>query len=359
MARGLALIMVAVLLGSVVTYWVQRNAADGGDDGLPPKAKTATPAKPVAVAPPTGEDVATAYFHKLGGQKVMDGIKSLRLLGTLTLGSREYGFEMIKKAPNLVRFRVENKQGVLMLGSDGQEAWVAYRGAGGPIKTWTADEATRDWLWLQAPLGTWLAHPGSPDAQFVLETPAANADKALTPVSVVSPGGRKATYYLKEMALQPERLELRDAPPGAVPEVVDLKDLQLAQNLTWMPYKLVVEGPNGPAATLVITQVRFNSGIISATFERPVPDAAGTGQPMAGPVQANGVAPPTGAGGGMTGASPNLKESFDANPMRVHGFQAQTNGFETGPVPRLEEPPPPADDRPVLADYGFPWPLPW
>jgi hypothetical protein len=359
MARGMALIMVAVLAGSVATYFLRRDYSDSGADGTVQKAKAQVEAKPAPPAAPTADDLAAAYFKKLGGQKVMDDLKSLRVLGTLTLGVREYGFEMIKKAPNLVRFRVEDKAGTLMLGSDGTDAWVAYRSAGGPIKTWDADEATRDWLWLQAPLGTWLAHSEATEARFALETPAAEADKTLTPVSVLSPAGRKATYYLSAKELRPERLELLDAQPGAVAEVVDLEDMQFAQNITWLPYKLVVEGPNGPVATLVITQLRFNTGILSATFDRPVADAAG--QP-ASPAAANG-APAFAASQGASGpqgVNVSLKQSFDANPMPVHNFQAQTNMFQTGPLPRIvEEESAPADDRPVLANYGFPWPLPW
>jgi len=353
--RAVALLMVAILIGSGVTYYVQQDFTGSGEDDSSAHPKGPA-AKPAPVAPPTGLDVATAYYLKLGGKKVMDDMKSMVVTGTLMRGDQVYTFEMLKKAPNLVRFEVANKQGTLMLGNDGQDVWMAYRATGGQVKTWDADAVTRDWLWLQEPLGSWLAHPDSADAQFALETQAADSAKALTAVSVVSPSGRKATYYLEPNALRPERLELRDVSPGQVEQTADLGDFRLVQNKAWLPYKLVVPGPNGSAAMLVISQVQFNTGILNETFVRPVPDETVAAQ--------RAILPPTIAdnspvGTGGPGLGPNLQQSFDANPVRVHNFVAQTNGFATPPAPRLEEGVTPADDRPALADYGFPWPLPW
>lgn len=355
MVRGVALLMVAILIGSAVTYYMQWGFTGGGEDEPPPQAKAPT-AKPAPVAPPTGVDVATAYFLKLGGQKVMDDIKSVIVTGTLTRGDQVYTFEMMKKAPNLVRFEVADKVGTLMLGNDGQDAWVAYRDAGGQVKTWDADPATRDWLWLQGPMGTWLAHPDSMETQFALETPAADSAKPLTAVSVVSPAGRKATYYLEPETLRAARLELRDVAPGAVAQAADLEDFRLAQNKVWLPYKLVMQGPNGSVDTLDISLVRFNAGMLNATFERPVPDETGAAQPAILPTTVADNSP-VGTGGQSPG--PNLQQSFDANPVRVHNFVAQTDGFNTPPSPRIVEDELPTDGRPVLADYGFPWPLPW
>lgn len=354
MMRGVALLMVAILVGSGVTYYVQQDFSGSGEDETATQPK-APAAKPAPVAPPTGADVAMAYFLKLGGQKVMDDIKSVVVTGTLTRGDQVYGFEMLKKEPDLVRFEVTNKAGTLMLGNDGQGAWVAFRDAGGRVRTWDADEATRDWMWLQGPMGTWLAHPDTTEAQFALEAPGAGSAKPLTAVSVVSPAGRKATYYLEPNALRPERLELRDVPPGTA-QVVDLEDYQLAQGKAWLPNKLVVQGPSGAEATLDISLVRFNTGILSATFERPLPDETVAAQPAILP---STVADNSPAGAGGRGMSPNLNQSFDANPVRVHNFVAQTDGFNTPPAARIVEEEIPADGRPALADYGFPWPLPW
>jgi len=355
MIRALALLLVAILVGSGVTYYMQWDFTGSGEDDSSAHPK-APAAKPAPVAPPTGADVATAYFLKLGGQKVMDDLKSVVVTGTLTRGSEVYAFEMLKKEPNLVRFEVADKAGTLMLGNDGQDVWMAYRPAGGQVKTWDADAATRDWLWLQGPPGTWLAHPDSTEAQFMLEATAAGSEKPLTAVSVVSPAGRKATYYLEPKALRPERLELRDVAPGAAAQAADLEDFRLVQSKAWLPYKLVAQGPNGPATTLDISLVQFNSGILNETFARPVPDENGAAQPAAPAPAGSGT---SSGDGGSQGLSTNLNQTFDANPMRVHNFHAQTNAFETGPTPRLEEGDAPADDRPVLADYGFPWPLPW
>lgn len=362
MIWGIAWIMGVLVIGSIVAYVARQATA------VPMQEQTG-PAQPASAAvenktPVTGSDWAAAYVVKLGGDKIVEGIKSARFVGTLTAGGRTYALEILKKAPNLVRFQLEDKEGTLMLGSDGQQAWVAYRGADGNAEVWDADEATRDWLWLQTPLGTWLAHPNSAEAKFVLEAPAGAAPTAHA-VSVRSPGGRKATYYLDAGDLMPRRLELHDAPAGAAVEAVDLEDYHEQQNIR-LPYKLEVEGPNGPAVTVEIKKVIFNSGMINAAFERPVADDNGgklTQNPGAGgtaisAVTPAGVAP---SDGDTAGLGSSLKTDFDANAMHVHNFVAQTNVFQNMPPPRIEqgEAAGPNGAPVSLADYGFPWPLPW
>lgn len=357
MMRGLAFVMVAVILGSALAY-IARNDTGVGETGTGPMAAKPPAMTTLANKPPTtSEEAAAAYLLRQGGPQAMEAIKSARFTGTYTLGNHVYSMEILKKAPNLVRFQLEDKLGTLMLGNDGQRAWLAYRNAAGQIRVWDADEATRDWLWLQAPLGTWLAHPDAPGAKFDFGARPAAAGSAW-PVSVLSPGGRKATYYLEDKDMVPQRLELLDTQPGAPAQVVDLENIRTQKTIS-VPSKLVVQGPAGPAAVLEIKQVAFNSGMLNETFARPTADDPKAASPGAG-------APPSGGGGnpgaGGLGFNENFNNSFNASAVKVHNFVAETGPITSAPA-RLEPEADPSgqttNQPPTLAAYGFPWPVPW
>jgi hypothetical protein len=348
MVWGLAYVLAALLIGSGVIYVAEQMTAQAPQEVLGPAQTNATTtvSKPVS-----GSDWAAAYVLKLGGDKAVEAIKSASFLGTLTTGGQTYSLEILKKTPNLVRIQLENKEGTLMLGSDGHQAWVAYRDAAGNVGVWDADDTTRDWLWLQSPLGTWLAHPNAIEPKFVAEQPTAQgAGPPMQPVSVVSPGGRKATYYLDAGDLMPRELELHDIQPGAAAEVADLEDVRVQQDIR-LPYKLEVRGPNGPAATVEIKKVLFNSGILNAVFDRPLADD------HSGSVAQSAASAASSDNQDGQGMSASFNNDFDANAMRVHNFVAQTNVFQNEPTPKVESGS--GAGAPKLADFGFPWPLPW
>jgi hypothetical protein len=189
---------------------------------------------------------------------------------------------------------------------------------------------------------------------FALETPGTGAAQTELPVSVLSPGGRKVTYFLENGEWLPNRLTLTDAPPGSAMVTVQLQKVQLAENKVWLPNQLIVAGQNRPVTIMQVEHIKFNTGMINAIFDRPpMEEAASAGAPQ------NAQLPRAATPAGAAGFHDSLKGSFEANAMRVHDFVAQTNAFNTTPPARIEPGVDAANAPPVLADYGFPWPLPW
>jgi outer membrane lipoprotein-sorting protein len=359
MIWGVGWLLLAAVAGSLAIYYARLTSYTTEANKAGPNGSGGVVYTTDSRAPKTGAEAAESYVTKQGGQNVLDGIKSVRVGGTLTVADKAYRFEMTKKAPNLVRFLVENKTGTLMLGVDAEGAWVAYRDAAGVMNVWPADEATRDWLWLQAPMGTWLAHPDTHEANLTLES--AGAGNVL-PVSVAAASGRKVTYFLEPGELLPHRMELTEAAGGAPYVRAQFEKMQLAANKVWLPYKLDAQGPDGVPVEIEIKQLKFNTGVLNAMFDRPLKDDGET--PPAGGAAPTTAVPGTPAGGGGqtaagAGFDESLKNSFDSNGMRVHNFVAQTNAFQDREVTRIEPGIPPENAPPALAQYGFPWPLPW
>lgn len=353
-------VMLAVVAGSVLSYVAQRDWLGAT---APREAVTAAPVAPNV----TLGDVLAGYTRNQSKLQPLEEIRSARFTGTLTVGGHEYAFELLKKRPDFTRLQVRDERGLLMLGNDGQGSWLAFRDADDFTRLWPLDAGTADWLFLEGPFGTWLSQVDFHDAQLTLgnkQTDAASG-KTLWPVTAVSPGGRRLTYWVDDTDFRLQREELHDA-GGA--QVVDFSNYVTAHGVP-LPTKVVAHRPGAPDIILGLQRVEINPGILNATFDPPVADS-GSATPLAqgaanaaAPAQ-NSVLPPPPAGRvapSSVALGSKLESSLFSNSMMVDGSEAQTNAFTARAAPAIEPAPATADASapPALGDYGFPWPMPW
>jgi len=80
-------------------------------------------AMPVLDETHLGKILNRHYNQGLGGPENWEKIESLRVTGSLYVGDRELEMAAYQKKPNLIKMTLVSKNGSLILGYDGEQAW--------------------------------------------------------------------------------------------------------------------------------------------------------------------------------------------------------------------------------------------
>ena len=230
-------------------------------------AATALPAQTV-------DEIVAKYYQAAGGLEAMEGVKSMRISGTMTLGpGMEAPFTRIALRPNLQRmdFTLQGQTGTQAF--DGEHAWQFM-----PLMGQTAPDT------MPADLAKNMAEESAFDGPLVdyavrgirvelvgkEQVDSTSAYK----LKVTMPHGGVTYYYLDATTYLPIRTETPQTIQGqSVTVVSTLKDYR-PEGGVMMPHRIEV-GPG--SQSFVIDSVAINPPLTPADFKMP-PKPGGGGK---------------------------------------------------------------------------------
>ena len=221
-------------------------------------AATALPAQTV-------DEIVAKYYQAAGGVEAMEGVKSMRISGTMTLGpGMEAPFTRIALRPNLQRmdFTLQGQTGTQAF--DGEHAWQFMPWMGQTAPDTMPDDLAknmREESAFDGPLVDYAVRGIRVELVGKEEVDSSSTYK----LKVTMPQGDVTYYYLDSTTYLPIRTETPQTVQGkSVTVVSTMKDYR-PEGGVMMPHHIEV----GPGAAFVIDSVEINPPLTPADFRMP------------------------------------------------------------------------------------------
>ena len=224
-----------------------------------------------------GKILRRYYEEGLGGAASWKQVESLRVRGTMKIGSNKFDFMALQKKPHYLKIRIHNRQRDLLLGYDGETAWQMERWKGESAKPMPDEKARR--FRHSARFGNHLLYPYA-EGKRIEYVDTVPVDGAIChKLRVELPTGYEVHYFIDVRSYLEVRVQHRDHRTG---ETFGMKYADYVRK-GGMPVAKEVESFEAGewTSTLTLSEIKMNTGLMPWMFH--MPDAPGDGTAEAGP----------------------------------------------------------------------------
>lgn len=215
-----------------------------------------------------GRILAQYYRKSFGGPETWERIESFRLLGALHIESGEFLLTALQKKPALIKLSIvdERRQTALELGYDGETAW--QKGPRQPAVPMGPDEARR--FIHSAAFGTHLLYPFA-EGKTIRYVDTVPIEGFICHHLRVEFGGEYQVDYFIDVRSHRERKVINtDLATGFV-NTIHYKTHDVKAGIVFATEVDNYEEGEW-VSTLVIDEIKINSGVMPWMFHMPDPD---------------------------------------------------------------------------------------
>jgi len=214
------------------------------------------------------DSVLQRYVEASGGQKSMDAINALRVIGTFQMGEDDYDLVLIKRRPNLKIITYSRDKVKVTLGYDGETVWRQVDTAQGrKTERVTGEEAQEfiDGIDFDGPL-IGKMRPGE-------------TRKLLEPERIgrvdyyrieQTHGDKRTVFYIDSRTMrEAKNIEYTTNEAGETEEQVTFLSNYGQVSGIWLPHKIETVKGGQRKSLMEVEEVEANPGIVRSFFSMP------------------------------------------------------------------------------------------